>query len=161
MVRKVFNVSGFDCPVCATKAERYLSKQDDVESARMDFTNNKLYITFKNDAWDCKKLAKVIGQVETDPLNISEVSNNANGKVKIFNKRMKILLVRIIAVVLISLINIFFLAKENKVKMYPYRVDKIKAEIQKSGDNSLQNIDFIIKKNIVELKEYLSKWKRY
>ena len=47
MVRKVFNVSGFDCPVCATKAERYLNKQDDVESARMDFTNNKLYITFK------------------------------------------------------------------------------------------------------------------
>ena len=113
MVRKVFNVSGFDCPVCATKAERHLSKQDDVESARMDFTNNKLYITFKNDAWDCKKLAKVIGQVETDPLNISEVSNNANGKVKIFNKRMKILLVRIIAVVLISLINIFLLANED------------------------------------------------
>lgn len=53
--------------------------------------------------------------------------------------------------------RIFFLAKENKVEMYPYRVDKIKAEIQKSGDNSLQNIDFIIKKNIVELKEYLSK----
>lgn len=113
MVRKVFNVSGFDCPVCATKAERYLSKQDDVESARMDYTNNKLYITFKNDAWDCKKLAKVIGKVETNPLNISEVSNNANGKVKIFNKRMMILLARIIAVVLISLINIFFLANED------------------------------------------------
>ncbi|MCR5308717.1 MAG: cadmium-translocating P-type ATPase [Bacilli bacterium] len=113
MERKVFNVSGFDCPVCATKAERYLNKQEDVESARMDFTNNKLYITFKNDAWDCKKLAKVIGKVETNPLNISEVSNNANGKVKVFDKRMKILLVRIIAVVLISLLNIFFLAKED------------------------------------------------
>ncbi len=113
MERKVFNVSGFDCPVCATKAERYLNKQEDVESARMDFTNNKLYITFKNDAWDCKKLAKVIGKVETNPLNISEVSNNANGKVKVFDKRMKILLARIIAVVLISLINIFFLVDED------------------------------------------------
>ncbi len=44
------------------------------------------------------------------------------------------------------------MAKENDVKIYPYRRDKIKKEIQLSGDNSLQNIELIIKNNINDLK---------
>ena len=72
MKRKVYIVSGFDCAVCAGKAEAHIAKQKDVDSARMDFTNNKLYIVFKNEPWDCEKLGKVIAEVESDPLNISE-----------------------------------------------------------------------------------------
>ena len=112
MIKKVYTVSGFDCPVCAGKAEKHISNQEEVESARMDFNNNKLYITFKNEAWDVNKLANVIAQVESDPLNISDDAEKVNQKVEIFNTRMKIILIRICAVVLISLINIFFLAKD-------------------------------------------------
>lgn len=113
MKRKVYTVSGFDCAVCAGKAERHIAKQEDVESARMDFTNNKLYVIFKGEAWTCEKLGKVIAEVESDPLNISEETKNANGQVKLFNKRMKILLARIIGVVVITLINMFLLASED------------------------------------------------
>ena len=113
MVKKVYTVSGFDCPVCAGKAEKHIANQEDVESARMDFNNNKLYINFKNEPWDINKLASVIGEVESDPLNISDAEEKTNKKVEIFNTRMKIILIRICAVVLISLINIFFLAKED------------------------------------------------
>lgn len=114
MKRKIFIVSGFDCAVCAGKAERHIAKQQDVESARMDFTNNKLYINFKDEPWDCEKLRKVIAEVESDPLNINDFSKESNNKkVKIFNKRMLFILIRIITVVAISLINIFLLAKEN------------------------------------------------
>ena len=113
MKRKVYIVSGFDCAVCAGKAEAHIAKQKDVDSARMDFTNNKLYIVFKNEPWDCEKLGKVIAEVESDPLNISEDNKSGSGKVSVFTKRMKIILARIIAVVLISLLNIFIFAKED------------------------------------------------
>jgi len=44
------------------------------------------------------------------------------------------------------------LAKENRVTIYPFRRNKIKKEIQLSGDNSLKNIELIINNNINELK---------
>lgn len=113
MNRKVYIVSGFDCAVCAGKAEAHILKQKDVESARMDFTSNKLYINFKDKPWTCDKLAKVIAEVESDPLNISEDDGGKNTKIEIFNKKMKFILIRIIAVVLISLINMFVLTSEN------------------------------------------------
>ena len=114
MVRKIYTVSGFDCAVCASKAEMHIAKQPDVESARMDFTNNKLYVNFKEEPWDCEKLRSVIAEVESDPLNIAEFTKDgANKKVKVFNKRMLFILIRIIAVVIISLVNIFLLAKED------------------------------------------------
>jgi len=113
MTKKVYIVSGFDCAVCAGKAEAHIAKQKDVESARMDFTNNKLYINFKDKPWDCDKLGKVISEVESDPLNISEDNGGANQKVEIFNKRMKFMLFRIAIVVVISLLNIFLLTQES------------------------------------------------
>ena len=43
-------------------------------------------------------------------------------------------------------------AIKNGVKVYPFRRNKIKNEIQLSGDNSLKNIELIINNNINELK---------
>lgn len=113
MKRKVYIVSGFDCAVCAGKAEKHIAKQPDVESARMDFTSNKLYVVFKSEPWDCDKLGKIIAEVESDPLNISEDSKNANGKISVFTKKMKFILIRVVAVVLISILNIFAFANED------------------------------------------------
>ena len=109
MTKKRYIVSGFDCAVCASKAEAHISKKDGVISARMDFANNKLYISFDDEPWDVETLRKVIAEVESDPLNISEDSGFKNNKVDVFNKRMKILLARIIAVVIITTLNMFVL----------------------------------------------------
>ena len=75
----------------------------------MDFSTNKLYIYFENDPWDVETLRKVIAEVESDPLNISEEGEINNTKIKIFDTRMKILLARIIFVILLTILNMFVL----------------------------------------------------
>ncbi len=111
-IKKVFNISGFDCPVCASKTEEYLKKQENVESAKLDFANNKLYISFKNNPWNSKQLAEVISHVESNKLKISEKDKNVNTS-SIFNKRMWLLLARIFLTAIVSLACVFALAKEN------------------------------------------------
>ncbi len=72
MVKKIYHISGFDCGNCAAKAERHLNNKDYIEEARLDFASNKLYITYKEKTLSVKELAKVIAEVESDPLNIYE-----------------------------------------------------------------------------------------
>lgn len=110
MIKKIFNISGFDCPNCAAKAEQHLSRQEGVDFVHLDFAINKLYISFSGEAWDVKKLRSVIAEVEDAELTISEGSSNNKGK-SIFTLRMKITLVRIILSVAIVLICMFALAK--------------------------------------------------
>ena len=78
MIKKTYYISGFDCPNCAAKTERFLSTQNDVEFVHIDFAANRLYITYKNDAWTLKQLTNKIKEVESDPLNISETKENVN-----------------------------------------------------------------------------------
>ena len=57
MKKVIYNISGFDCANCASKAEQHIAKQEEVEYAHLDFAGNKLYITFKNESWDIDKLS--------------------------------------------------------------------------------------------------------
>ena len=72
MVKKIYHISGFDCGNCAAKAERHLNSKDYIESARLDFAQNKLYISYKEKPLSVKELADVIKEVESDPLDIYE-----------------------------------------------------------------------------------------
>ena len=45
MIKKIYNISGFDCANCAAKAENHLGKNKNIEYARLDFAANKLYLT--------------------------------------------------------------------------------------------------------------------
>ena len=72
MVKKVYHISGFDCGNCAAKAENHLNNKDYILEARLDFAANKLYITYKEEPLTVKELAKVIAEVESDPLDIYE-----------------------------------------------------------------------------------------
>lgn len=112
MEKKVFNVSGFDCAHCASKAEQHIAKHKDVSYARLDFSNNKLYITFKENSWDCDKLASIIKEVESDPLDISEEHQQVK-QTSLFNKKMKWQLIRVAISVIFTLICIFALGKQD------------------------------------------------
>ena len=59
--KQIYNISGFDCASCAAKAEKHISKQENVEYAHLDFSNNKLFITFKDDSWTIDELASQSG----------------------------------------------------------------------------------------------------
>lgn len=153
MVKKVFIVSGFDCAVCASKAEQHIAKQKDVSSVRMDFSNNKLYITFNKDPWDVDKLRKIISEVESDPLNIYEDNGKSSRKIEIFNKRMKLILARVITVFIISLLNIFLFASEDltilRTILYGLLMVIIGYDIFYKVFNHIKNLNNILDHNLL------------
>ena len=111
---KVYHISGFDCANCAAKAERHLKQNENIESCKLDFAGNKCYITYKNKPFTVNELAKVIKEVESDPLEIFELDKNtkANKKAKIFTTNMWIVLIRVIVATLVTLACVFLLGKE-------------------------------------------------
>ncbi len=80
MIKKKYHISGFDCPNCAHKSESHLAKQDGIEECHIDFSTNKMYITFKGDALSVEEIASIIAQVESDPLDIRDLDVKVNKK---------------------------------------------------------------------------------
>ena len=80
MIKKRYHISGFDCPNCAHKSENHLAKHDSIEECHIDFSTNKMYITFKGDALSVEEIAKVIAEVESDPLDIRDLDVKVNKK---------------------------------------------------------------------------------
>lgn len=72
MERKVYNVSGFDCPVCAAKTAKYIANQKGIKAAEIDFEKGKLYIDYKKEVWDLEKVKSLIADVEGDEVSVSE-----------------------------------------------------------------------------------------
>lgn len=112
MISKIYSISGFDCPNCAAKAESYLATQSEIDYVHLDYSQNKLFITYKNTEWSIEKLASVIKEVESDPLNISLIGDGKTNQPKIFNKKMWWMLARIIFAILVACVCIFLLGKK-------------------------------------------------
>ena len=112
MIKKVYHISGFDCPNCAAKAEAHLNKKEDVAFARLDFAGNRLYITYKDNAYTLDQLKSAIAEVEDDPLDIEESNGEIKNGQKIMNWKMWLLVGRIAYAAIITVICLFFLTKE-------------------------------------------------
>ena len=80
MIKKKYHISGFDCPNCAHKSESHLAKHENIEECHIDFSTNKMYITFKNQSLSVEEIAKVIAEVESDPLDIRDLDIKVNKK---------------------------------------------------------------------------------
>ena len=80
MIKKKYHISGFDCPNCAHKSENHLAKHDNIEECHIDFSTNKMYITYKGGALSVEEIAKVIAEVESDPLDIRDLDIKVNKK---------------------------------------------------------------------------------
>ena len=96
VVKKTYHISGFDCPNCAHKSEQHLAKQEGVESCHIDFSTNKLFITYKSKPFTVEQIAKIIAQVESDPLDIHELESKKEHKERLFTPSMWFLLARVI-----------------------------------------------------------------
>ena len=108
MVKKEYHISGFDCANCAAKAEAHLNKDSNISYCRLDFAMNKLYISYKDNAWDLNTLKKKIAEVESDPLDIHESTGKLEKGKKLFDKRTGFLLFRIIlSTILVIVTHIF------------------------------------------------------
>ena len=106
-VKKTYHISGFDCPNCAHKSEAHLAKQEAIDYCHIDFSTNKMYITYKNKPLSVEEIAKIIAQVESDPLDIHEIEKNKKETApKIFTKGMWFLLARIIFAIIVMVLNL-------------------------------------------------------
>lgn len=105
----VYHISGFDCANCAAKVERFLNKQEIIQSASLDFTNERLYLTYKDEPLDVEQLKALIKEVESDPLRVEQLNNERRKKYSIFTSNFWLTLARIIfAAVLLITTKIIF-----------------------------------------------------
>ena len=109
MIKKKYHISGFDCPNCAHKSETHLGKHEGIEYCHIDFSTNKMYLTFKDKELSVKEISSIIAEVESDPLDIHESSGKFEKETKIFTKEMWFLLGRIIFAVAVLLVNLIAL----------------------------------------------------
>ena len=80
MIKKTYHISGFDCPNCAHKSEQHLSKQEGIDYCHIDFSTNKMFVTYKNKEMSVEEIASVIAQVESDPLDIHDLDKKVTKK---------------------------------------------------------------------------------
>ena len=118
MIKKKYHISGFDCPNCAHKSETHLGKHEGIEYCHIDFSTNKMYLTFKDKELSVKEISDIIAEVESDPLDIHESEGKFEKEAKIFTKDMWFLLGRIIFGVVVA-VTILLLEYVFKVEYDP------------------------------------------
>lgn len=107
MIKKVYDISGFDCANCATKTEAHLNNYSGIAYARIDFAGNHLYITFEDKELSKQEILDIIKEVESDPIEIKDVDYKAQ-KLKLFDHHTFIMIARVIyAVIVIALCSFF------------------------------------------------------
>ena len=112
MAKKVvYRICGFDCPNCAAKTERHLNKHESIESASIDFTNERMAITYKSEELTIDDLKCVIKEVESDELTITSIDTKKEEH-KVFDKEFFFTLARIIVSTLIAVFTKIFVNYE-------------------------------------------------
>lgn len=105
MKKIVYHISGFDCPNCAAKVERFLNKDENIIEATIDFANDRLYINYRDNPFTLDELKSKIKQVESDPLRIEEENKGNRQKVKIVTKKFIFDLSRILVATILSVVG--------------------------------------------------------
>lgn len=110
MIKKSYVITGFDCANCAQKSERHLNNNKKIKEAIIDFSNDRLHITFADEELSIKEILNIIKEVEDDPIEITKIGDNK--KRKIFNKENIIKICRIIFAVICLSISLTILNAE-------------------------------------------------
>ena len=101
----IYHISGFDCPNCAAKVERFLNKQECVLSATIDYSNERLYISYRDEPLNTEELISLIKKIEDDPLRIEKLANGKKQNTPIFTSKFWIMLARIIVSTIILVVT--------------------------------------------------------
>ena len=111
----IYHISGFDCPNCAAKVERFLNKEEYIQTATIDFTNERMYINYRDEPLSTEELIQVIKTVESDPLRIEKIQQGRKNKQAIFDKKAIFNLTRIIVAAILMLVTCFVFMDKNFV----------------------------------------------
>ena len=109
----IYHISGFDCPNCAAKVERFLNKEEYIQNAVIDFTNERMYITYRDEPLDVENLKELIKTVESDPLRIERIHQGRKTQQNLFDKKTIFNLSRIILSTILMLITCFVIEDKN------------------------------------------------
>ena len=109
----IYHISGFDCPNCAAKVERFLNKEEYIQNAVIDFTNERMYITYRDEPLDVENLKELIKTVESDPLRIERIHQGRKTQQNLFDKKTIFNLSRIILSTILMLITCFVVEDKN------------------------------------------------
>lgn len=101
----IYHISGFDCPNCAAKTERHLNKDENILDAVIDFPNDRLFVTYKDNPYSIDELKVKIKEVEDDPIRLEHINRNSREKIKIFNPEFIYNLTRIIVASILFLVG--------------------------------------------------------
>ena len=96
MKKAIYHISGFDCANCAAKVERHLNKKENVYSAVIDFTNERLFLTYRGEPFTEEEILKAIKEVEGDPIRLEPISVGKKKREKLFDVKDYVLIARII-----------------------------------------------------------------
>lgn len=107
-VKRKYCISGFDCPSCASKSEAHLNKQKEIESASIDFQNERLYVTYVDKELSINQIKQIIKEVESDPVEITKLEDKTNKKESIFDSEFYFNLSRIIFSISAAIITKIF-----------------------------------------------------
>ncbi len=110
----IYHISGFDCPNCAAKVERFLNKEEYIQNATIDFTNERMYITYREEPLELEKLKEVIKTVESDPLRIERIHQGRKVQQKLFDKKTIFNLSRIILSTILLLVAVLAFDEETQ-----------------------------------------------
>ncbi len=69
MLRRVYAIKGFDCLSCAENSERRLQSHPEVESARIDYTGERLYLVSSRE-FSIDEILALIAEVEEDEIEV-------------------------------------------------------------------------------------------
>lgn len=111
----IYHISGFDCPNCAAKVERFLNKEEYIQNATIDFTNERMYITYRDDPISTDKLIETIKTVESDPLRIEQIQKGGRNQQSIFDKKFIYNLSRILFSAILMLVTHFVVEEKSFV----------------------------------------------
>ncbi len=104
-IKKSYIISGFDCASCAAKSEAHLNKNEKIESCVIDFSADRLHVTFKNEELTPEEIKKIIKEVEDDPIEIKSIEEKVNKK-SIFDKEMIFILCRVLVGVIVTILSL-------------------------------------------------------
>lgn len=114
MAKKVvYHISGFDCPSCAAESESYLNKDKRFSEVSIDFSNERLYITYKEEELEFEELKELVNKSSDDPVELKQL-NSKKEEIKILGKEFFFNVSRILLSFLIALFTKIFVKLEEQ-----------------------------------------------
>lgn len=112
MKKIIYTVEGLDCGNCAAKIERHLNKDETIAHASLDFASARLYVTYKEEAYNLRELTDKIKEVNDDNLTISYPEKAGGEKKKVMSKKIISIIIRLAISTLLLLVATFLVPHE-------------------------------------------------